>query len=59
MAGKYEPQLLCDSAARGQHTVELDSEHIAELVASLPASVQVQQWWTNNSLVPPVAWRSA
>jgi len=59
--GKYAPlsQALIEAAARGQQTVELGFESIAELVGGLPASAVSRQWWANANHSQALAWQQA
>lgn len=61
MPGKYEPLTLAlrAAAARGQDTVDLGFDQVAELVHGLPASAELRQWWANNSQSQGLAWRAA
>jgi len=61
MSGKYHPLTLALRAAagRGQQDVELGFDEIAALVAGLPPSAGLRQWWANADHSQAHAWRAA
>jgi hypothetical protein len=61
MVSRYDPltRVLRQAAARGQDSVEMSFEQIAELVGGLPVSSDRRQWWANSSQVQALAWRAA
>lgn len=61
MSGKYHPLTLALRAAagRGQQDVELGFDEIAALVAGLPPSAGLRQWWANADHPQAHAWRAA
>ena len=61
-AGKYAPltELLMERGRRGEATVELDFDAVADAVGGLPESARrLRQWWANNSHGQALAWRAA
>ena len=59
---KYEPlrEHLATAKQRGQQTVDMDFDQVADLVGGLPASAyNLRQWWANDSKVEAQAWRAA
>ncbi|MFI6762806.1 hypothetical protein ACIBF5_27100 [Micromonospora sp. NPDC050417] len=61
MSGKYHPltAALSAASARGQQDVELDFDAIADLIAGLPPSAGLRQWWANTDHPQARAWRAA
>ncbi|MEV0901262.1 hypothetical protein [Actinoplanes sp. NPDC049802] len=61
MSGKYHPltAALSAASARGQQDVELDFDAIANLVAGLPSSADLRQWWANTDHPQARAWHAA
>jgi hypothetical protein len=61
MPGKYEAltEALRAAFARGQDTVELGFDQVADLVGGLPRSADIRQWWANSSQSQALAWRDA